>query len=313
MQLRPTLLPSLGVFAAAARHQNLAHAAEELHLTASAVSHHVRKLESLLGVALFQRHARGVKLTAEGRQLADAASAALADVTAVAGSLHPQADTAPLRITTLRSLSYCWLLPRLPRFCQTHPHIRFDIQTDAAFSRFEEGGPELGIRYGQGAWPGLTSQHLMDDELFPVASPALPQLATLHRPEQIAQLPLLSDMSPQGWRDWFRAAEVRSVQLPAMHTFNDSTDAMRAAVYGLGAVLARKHIAQPYLQRYELVRLPGPALKARYAYYIVHATHRTPSPAASQFIDWLKHQAKDERTPIPALPAELLGLPPKAR
>ncbi|MBB4125522.1 DNA-binding transcriptional LysR family regulator [Xanthomonas translucens] len=312
MQLRPALLPALGVFAAAARHQNFAHAAEELHLTASAVSHHVRKLEALLGATLFQRHARGVKLTAEGRQLADAASAALADIAAVAGNLHPQADTAPLRITTLRSLSYCWLLPRLPRFCQAHPRVRLDIQTDAAFSRFEDGGPDLGIRYGQGAWPGLTSHHLMDDELFPVASPALPQLATLRRPEQIAQLPLLSDMSPQGWRDWFRAAGVRGVELPPMHTFNDSTDAMRAAVYGVGAVLARKHIAQPYLQRYELVRLPGPALKARYSYYIVHPGHRLPSPAASQFIDWLKREALDERTPMPALPAELLGLPPKA-
>ncbi|MBB5883315.1 LysR family transcriptional regulator [Xanthomonas sp. LMG 8992] len=312
MQLRPSLLPALGVFAAAARHQNFAHAAEELHLTASAVSHHVRRLEALLGATLFQRHARGVKLTAEGRQLADAASAALADIAAVAGNLHPQADTAPLRLTTLRSLSYCWLLPRLPRFCQAYPHVRLEIQTDSAFSRFEEGGPELGIRYGQGDWPGLTSHHLMDDELFPVASPALPQLATLRRPEQIAQLPLLTDMSPQGWRDWFRAAGVRGVSLPPMHTFNDSTDAMRAAVYGVGAVLARKHIAQPYLQRYELVRLPGPALTARYSYYIVHPTHRLLSPAASHFVDWLKREALDERTPMPALPAELLGLPPKA-
>src|SRR3546814_5326573 len=74
MNLRSALLPSLGVFAAAARHQNFAHAADELHLTASAVSHHVRKLEASLGVALFQRHARGVTLTGEGRLLADAAS-----------------------------------------------------------------------------------------------------------------------------------------------------------------------------------------------------------------------------------------------
>ncbi|WP_234839240.1 LysR substrate-binding domain-containing protein, partial [Xanthomonas perforans] len=102
---------------------------------------------------------------------------------------------------------------------------------------------------------------------------------------------------------------VRGTTVPPMHTFNDSTDAMRAAVYGLGAVLARKHIAQPYLQRYELVRLPGPTLKARYAYYIVHPSHRELSPAAALFIDWLKREAQDERTPMPALPAELVALP----
>jgi len=307
MQLRPTLLPSLGVFAAAARHQNLAHAAEELHLTASAVSHHVRKLESLLGVSLFQRHARGVKLTPEGRQLADAATAALADVAAVAGALHPQADVIPLKVTTLHSLAYCWLLPRLPRFCAAHPQVRVEFDSSPALARFDDNGPDLGIRYGTGHWPGVTSHHLMDDELFPVASPALPGVRAVTTPAQITTLPMLSDLGPQGWREWFRDAGVHGPQLPTAHVFSDSTDVMRAAVYGLGAALARKHIATPYLQRYELVRLPGPAIRARFAYYAVHATHRTLSPAGRSFLDWLKDQAKDERTPMPALPDELLG------
>jgi len=300
MILRPALLPALGVFAVAARHQNFAHAADELHLTASAVSHHVRRLESLLGTVLFQRHARGVRLTAEGRQLADAAAAALSDINAVAGNLHPQADIEPLRITTLRSLSYCWLVPRLTRFTRLHPRMRIELQTSSELVRFDENGPELGIRYGLGQWPGLAAHHLMDDELCPVASPALPGIDALRDPSQIATLPLISDMSPQGWRDWFRAAGVRGLELTAQHIFSDSTDAMRAAVYGIGAVLARKHIAQPYLQRYELVRLPGPALKARYAYYIVHAEHRPLSPTAVAFMDWLKREAQDERPPVPA-------------
>jgi len=300
MQLRPTLLPSLGVFAAAARHQNFAHAAEELHLTASAVSHHVRKLESLLGATLFLRHARGVSLTPEGRQLADAATAALADVAAVAGNLQPTAGTTLLRISTLHSLAYCWLLPRLPGFCAAHPHVRIELDTSQVLARFEEGGPDLAIRYGPGHWPGLAAHHLMDDELFPVASPALPGAAQADAPAQLARLPLVTDMGLQGWREWFRAAGVRGPDLPPMHTFSDSTDAMRAAVYGIGAVLARRHIAQPYLQRYELMRLPGPALKARFAYYVVHPAHRAPGPAAALFIDWLKHQALEEDTPLPA-------------
>src|SRR5512145_3379981 len=87
MALRPDWLPALAAFEAAARHQNFAHAAEELHLTASAVSHHVRRLETTLGVTLFQRHARGVVLTAQGRALADATNVALADLDAVSGSL----------------------------------------------------------------------------------------------------------------------------------------------------------------------------------------------------------------------------------
>lgn len=307
MNLRPALLPALGVFAAAARHQNFAHAAEELHLTASAVSHHVRKLEASLGVVLFQRNARGVTLTAEGRQLADAATAAMSDLSAVAANLHHSGSITQLRISTLHSLTYCWLLPRLPRFCAAYPNIRLNIEASLALTRFDDDGPDLAIRHGPGQWTGLTSHHLMDDELFPVASPALAGVGAVTEPRQIANLPLVSDMALQGWRDWFRAAGARGLDLPPMHIFSDSTDAMRAAVYGIGAALARKQIVMPYLQRYELIRLPGPALKARFAYYAVYPTHRPPNPAAALFIDWMKQQALDERTPMPAIPAELLG------
>jgi len=320
MNLRPTLLPALGVFAAAARHQNFAHAAEELHLTASAVSHHVRKLEGLLGARLFLRHARGVSLTPEGRQLADAASAALADVAAVAGNLQPAAGISVLRISTLHSLVYCWLLPRLSSFCTAHPHVRLEVDANPALARFEEGGPDLAIRYGAGHWPGLTAHHLMDDELFPVAAPNLPGIERVHTAADVARLPLVSDMGLQGWRDWFHAAGVRGVALPAMHTFCDSTDAMRAAAHGIGAALARTHIVQPYLQRGELVRLPGPALKARFAYYAVYPAHRAPAPAASLFLDWLKQQAQGERAtslPVPTKagdkPRRAAAAPARAR
>src|ERR1700710_2133394 len=87
MQIRPAMLASFGVFTVAARHENFARAAEELDLTSSAVSHHVRTLEATLGVKLFQRHARGAELTAEGRMLAGAATAALSDIDVVVQSL----------------------------------------------------------------------------------------------------------------------------------------------------------------------------------------------------------------------------------
>jgi LysR family transcriptional regulator, glycine cleavage system transcriptional activator len=292
MPLRPTVLPAFGVFAAAARHQNFAHAAEELHLTASAVSHHVRRLEAALGVVLFQRHARGVALTAEGRALADATSAALTDLDAVASSLRGgQRQIVRLRVAALHSLTYCWLIPRLSSFLTAHPHIRLNIETSLALARFDEGGPDLAIRHGPGHWHGLAAHHLMDDELFPVASPSLSGCTTVSKPADIANLPLLIDLALQGWRDWFRAAGVRGVRLPEAHTFSDSTDAMQAAVCGLGAALARTHIAAPYLKRGELVRLPGPTLKARFAYYAVHPAHRRPNAAAVAFIDWLRREA----------------------
>jgi len=301
MNLRPGLLPSLGVFAAAARHQNFAHAAEELHLTASAVSHHVRKLEASLGVPLFQRHARGVTLTGEGRLLADAAAAAIADLDAVAQSLGRTGDRHRLRINTLHSLAYCWLLPRLPRFLSAHPDIRISIDTGFALTRFEDGGPDLAIRHGAGHWPGLKARHLMDDALFPVAAPSLPGIAGIAAPGDLLAFPLLSDLALQGWPDWFRAAGLRAQRLPEMHMFDDSTDVMRAAAAGLGIGLARRHIAAPYLQRGELRRLPGPVLKTRFAYYAVHPAHRRPRAPAAAFMQWLQEEARAAGTVPEAL------------
>lgn len=288
MALRADWLPALAAFESAARHQNFAHAAEELHLTASAVSHHVRKLESRLGLVLFQRHARGVALTPEGRQLADAASTALADVDGALRHLRSARDEHHrVRISTLHSLVYTWLLPRLPDFTAAHPQIRLDVDTEVALTRFDEGGPDLAIRHGAGQWPGLAAHRLMSDALFPVASPTLAGLDRVHEAADIARLPLVSDLARQGWHDWFRAAGVHGARLDQRHVFSDTTDALQAAVLGLGAALARERIAEPYLAAGQLRRLPGPVLEARWSYHIVYPAHRRLRPPAQLFVDWL--------------------------
>ncbi|WP_224369038.1 LysR substrate-binding domain-containing protein [Hyalangium versicolor] len=288
MALRPDWLPALAAFEAAARHQNFAHAAEELHLTASAVSHHVRRLEAQLEVALFQRHARGVSLTAEGRKLADAASTAMADVDSVLRGLHSAREEQELvRITTLHSLNYTWLLPRLPAFTAAHPHIRLTVDTEMALARFDEGGPDLGIRYGPGHWPGLTAHHLMDDAMFPVASPKLAGLGSITQPEHVARLPLITDLSRQGWHDWFRAAGVHGIKLDERYNFSDTTSALNAASFGIGAALARERVAAPYLTEGRLIQLPGPTVKTRWEYYVVYPAHRRLRAPARAFVDWL--------------------------
>ncbi len=256
----------------------------------------MRRLETTLGVTLFQRHARGVALTAQGRVLADATNAALADLDAVSGSLLSRDhEVARVRVTTLHSLAYCWLIPRLPGFTATHPNVQLDFETSIALARFDDAGPDLGIRHGPGPWPGLTAHFLMDDALFPVASPTLAGLRQVTSAAHIPRLPLISDLGLQGWPDWFRAADVRQASLPAAHSFTDSTDAMLAAVCGLGVALARMHIAAPYIEREELIQLPGPVLKARFSYYVVHPAHRRPAPAAAAFIDWLRREAAKEQ------------------
>lgn len=288
MALRTDWLPALAAFESAARHQNFAHAAEELHLTASAVSHHVRKLESRLGVALFQRHARGVSLTAEGRHLADTAGNAIHDIDGAMQDLRSRRDDHHVvRITTLHSFAYTWLIPKLPAFLAAHPDIRLRIDTEISLTRFDDVGPDLGIRHGPGQWPGLTARHLMDESLFPVAAPSMPGLDRIRTPADIAEVPLLADLSHQGWQDWFRSNGLHGIRIDERLVFSDSTDMLRATALGLGAAIARERIAAPWLASGNLVRLPGDAMPGRYAYHIVYPSHRRPRDAVRRVIDWL--------------------------
>jgi DNA-binding transcriptional LysR family regulator len=253
----------------------------------------VRKLEARLGVPLFQRHARGVSLTDAGRQLADSASSAMADMEGVLGGLRAgEPEEERLRISTLHSLLYTWLLPRLPRFTARFPRMRLSIDTEVALTRFEEGSHDLAIRHGPGHWPGLTSHHLMDDALFPVASPKLPGFAKVKTPADIARLPLINDLARQGWHDWLRAAGVHGAQLSPAHVLSDTTDAFEAAAHGLGAALAREKIVEPWLVAGRLVRLPGPSLATRWNYFVVHPSHRRLRPGARAFLDWLLEDAR---------------------
>lgn len=291
MMLRSDWLSALAAFESAARHQNFARAADELHLTASAVSHHIRKLESRLGVALFQRHARGVSLTVEGRHLADTASSALNDVDGTMQELRSRRDDRhAVRITTLHSFAYTWLVPKLRAFASEHPDIRLRIDTEIALTRFDDVGPDLGIRHGPGHWPGLTARHLMDESLFPVAAPSLPGVARVRAPDDLLQLPLIADLTHQGWHDWFRHNGIHGARVDERFVFSDSTDMLRATATGLGAALARERIAAPWLASGHLQRLPGEPMPGRYAYHIVYPSHRRPRPAVRRVIDWLVAQ-----------------------
>jgi DNA-binding transcriptional LysR family regulator len=146
------------------------------------------------------------------------------------------------------------------------------------------------VRHGAGQWPGAQATLLLEEQLFAVAAPSIARGVT--DPADVARLPLVSDNARQGWHDWFREARVRGITPDERFRFTDSTGALEAAATGLGAVLAREHVVAPYLANGRLVRLPGPAVRARWAYYVVVPTHRRPRAAARQFIDWLLEQAR---------------------
>ncbi|HZH42855.1 MAG TPA: LysR family transcriptional regulator, partial [Lysobacter sp.] len=169
---RPPLHALIG-FAAAARSGNLTRAAEGLNLTVSALSHQIRTLEERLGRRLFERRPRGVSLTPDGARLLERIAPHLDALEHALRPFSPRRDEV-LTISLLASMASAWLVPRLGGFLAQHPQIEVNLLSSAALVDFDrETGVDGALRSGRGRWPGLVVEHLFEETLAPVASPAL--------------------------------------------------------------------------------------------------------------------------------------------
>ena len=164
-----TPLRALQAFSAVARAGSVVHAAEELAVTASAISHLVRQLERRLGVALFIRKGRGLTPTLDGERLAAAVGPALAAIDDALGGLMRR--SAELRISLLSSFAVHWLIPRLSRFQTQHPDIELLLSTSTRVVDLTSEAFDCAIRLGRGAWPNVIADELYREELVAACSP----------------------------------------------------------------------------------------------------------------------------------------------
>jgi len=291
-------LNSLRAFEAAARHLSFADAAEELSVTPAAVSHQVKRLEAFLGVKLFRRLNRQVLLT-------DAGQLALPDVRAafdrLAGAMERvarRADDNVLTVTATTSFAGKWLVPRLDRFRQRHPALEVRIDAADYLVDFELEGIDLGIRYGKGVYPGLRSDRLFAEEIFPVCSPKLLEGEhPLKRPEDLRWHTLLhadwevkDDRDPD-WRMWLRAAGVTDIDPTAGPKFYPETVALQAAIEGHGVALGSNTLAGADLAAGRLVKPFEFAVPVDFAYYIVVPEKNADQKKVIWFRDWLLEEA----------------------
>ena len=288
---------NLHTFLVAARHASFALAAQELALTPSAVSHRIARLESSLGLRLFQRLTRQVKLTADGERIFaalqigwDGLQAALAGGDALAGSITVHARP---------SVAQCWLVPRLAGFAAQHPEVLIDLRVGNESVDFRAGQVDLALHYGDGHFPGLALRKLMDEWLAPVCSP---QYAREHglfdAPQHLASATVLHDTlawpacAPDAeWRLWLHG-KAPEVNLPARSLRFDRADlCAQAAIHHAGVAMGRRQLVQPWLDSGQLVSpFGGFDLPSPQAYYLVHAARALPARVQALF-DWLLGQA----------------------
>ncbi len=289
-------LSALRPFEAAARLESFSRAAAELHLTHGAVSHQVRALEEHLGVALFHRHGKRVSLTAEGRAFAESVRGALSQVSQAAESLRAGRQGNRLAVSVLPSFGSRWLMPRLIRFIEAHPEIEVSVSASGALANFAAGEADVGIRFGQGPWPSLACEKILDDEYFPVASPKFNGGRLPKSPKDLLGERIIREERDY-WKEWFAAAGVEIGGPIGGYSFNDATYSIQAAARGEGIAMTRRSLVGEDLERGSLVRLFDLVVPARESYWLVCPRELRDAPKVKAFAEWIRSELRPEKGP----------------
>lgn len=287
-------LQALRALEAAARLRSFSRAAEELHLTPSAVSHHVRALEDQLGVGLFYRAGARMIPTSVGAQLVERVRRNLDDLSnALDTSRRGVEGAARLEVSAMSDLLSLWLIPRLSGFYDTHPQIDLSLRMHSGVALPDPFAFDIGIWHGRVDEPGFQSRKLLEDQVIAVCSPALLARYPSFRIEDLPSMPLLR-FTRRSWRDFFEAVGIRADEPERGPVFDDAGLILQATVSGQGVSTARLQLAHGYLRRGELVQLGQARIPSALDYYFSWREGHPREAAILQFHRWLKTQLSSE-------------------
>ena len=289
----PTL-SMLQTFETVVRRLSFALAAQELHLSSSAVSHQISKLEGIVGAPLLHRDRRGARTTPLGELYLQRILPALR-IVETAGKDLVTTDTKLLHIHASPSIASLWLMPRLPGFVQAHPGISLHLSASPTHSAFTAGEPDIDIRYGLSNWAHLEAELLFSEPVRPLTSPALAKDLAMQCVSDMLQAPLIhSSESLVQWHDWLHASGVEAKPNAFSLRFDRAQLSLDAAAQGLGIALESTIMAAPYLADGRLVALfPAHHVVAAQGHFAVYPTSHALRPQVATFIDWLRQQASD--------------------
>lgn len=289
------LLPStsaLAAFDSVARLGSFSSAADELSLTQGAISRQVSGLEEQLGVALFDRTSRGVKLTAAGADYAKAVAHALAQIRSASLQVMTKRHSDQLTLAILPTFGTRWLMPRIPGFVARHPEITLNFVTRIGMFDFDRDGVDMAIHVGpmgeEGPdWPGTECTFLMEEKVAPVCSPEFLAAHRIDAARDLLRLPLLHMASrPGAWGHWFDSLGIAETPNQGMR-FEQFGSVAQAAMAGLGLALMPLFLIDAELAGGQLVEAFPHAVRSPSAYYAVAPLSKTDFRPVVAFRAWL--------------------------
>lgn len=285
-------LSALRVFEAAARRLSFKHAADELNVTPTAVSHQIRHLEEITGVKLFERSARKVALTAAGQQLFPVLRDGFDSFERTLESLQRSRAQKVARLSSTFAFTARQLAPRAGTFSDAYPdwslrldssNCPVDLETDA----------DAAIRYGGGRYPGLLADPLFQDRFAPVCSPAL-NIRTAADLKKATLIhfewgPLRGDERALVWRQWLSAARMKGVDAASGLNFSEELHAVQATIAGQGVGLLSLTLVQQELAAGVLVQ-PFDLELGSFSYEFVYSPRAAGRPATMILKEWVAAQ-----------------------
>ncbi|MBV9752694.1 MAG: transcriptional regulator GcvA [Hyphomicrobiales bacterium] len=300
MQRPMPQLNALKAFEAAARHLSLTKAAQELHVTAGALSHQIRGLEELLGLKLFERGVRSIALTRAGLRLYPGLRAGFTQIRDAVDTVGRDGNERALVISTPPGFTSKWLAPRLYRFSAAHPEIDPRVSSSVINANFVTDGVDIAVRNMPADSqddPELALETLVSMAYVPVCSP---KLIASHGPirsgEELKAMPLIHDESLGsrpgllGWADWFAAAAITGVDLSRGLRFTSTDHALDATIEGAGVLLTHDILAYDELRTGRLLIPFALSLNSKRVYSLVYPRRRGDHPNVQTFRNWIKKE-----------------------
>jgi len=295
-------LPSLDFlkgFDAAARHLSFTLAADELYLTQSALSRQIKTLEDQIGHPLFVRGHRSLKLTEAGLALQPVVRDALADVARAVASIRARHGARRVSVSTTVPFASLWLIPRLPKFRQTHPDVEVFVSADNALVQIDHGRIDIAVRFTQPDRAPAGATYLFGERIVPVVSPLL--LKDRSRP-----LKKLSDLShhvllhledPLGrtpwvdWETWLTSAGEPELAPAGTLRFSQYDLLLQAAISGQGVALGRSPLIDHALAQGQLVTPFPRRYDSPRGYFVLSGAEVEGRTEVREFIAFLRDEA----------------------
>lgn len=291
-------LDLLRSFESAARHLSFTVAAHELALTQSAVSRQIQQMEEGLGVALFDRLHRSLGLTSAGKLMQRTVVDCLERLRDATASVRMAAPLRQVSVTTTAGFASLWLIPRLARFAEDHPHVDVRVSATSELLDLERSHIDVAVRFGPTAQGD--GKPLFEESVLPVCAPSLlrDRKRPLKTPADLVHHTLLSIDVPQDgtltadWSPWIEILVLPSLRSKNMLRFTSYGDAVAAAVAGQGIAIGRLPLVAALMRNGSLVAPFKCASASRRAYFVTPSSRAAHNSDAQDFMRWLRGEAE---------------------